>query len=204
MITEGKAREYLAKYMFYGESVFKKVGTLSGGERSRLKLAVIMFNDINFLILDEPTNHLDIDSREELESFLKEFQGTILFVSHDRYFINNKQRSGRIRKGPIVSMRGIMSIIRKSSVEFKSASQNQKEENKVKKEKKSKLIKTKENKWKKVDLEKRIEDLEEVLKYKEEEINKFCDNYEKLNIAYNEKLEIEKELDILMEKYLNL
>lgn len=87
-IVEGKAREYLAKFMFYKKSVFKKVKFLSGGERIRLKLAMLMFQDINLLILDEPTNHLDIDSIETLEAALDEFKGTIFFISHDRYFIN--------------------------------------------------------------------------------------------------------------------
>ncbi|WP_433746913.1 ribosomal protection-like ABC-F family protein [Falsibacillus pallidus] len=87
-IPEGKAREYLAKFMFYKKSVFKKVKHLSGGERIRLKLAMLLFQDINLLILDEPTNHLDIDSIETLEEALEDFKGTIFFVSHDRYFIN--------------------------------------------------------------------------------------------------------------------
>ncbi|MEH7443027.1 ABC-F family ATP-binding cassette domain-containing protein [Bacillus sp. JJ1122] len=87
-IVEGKAREYLAKFMFYKKSVFKKVMFLSGGERIRLKLAMLMFQDINLLILDEPTNHLDIDSIETLEAALENFKGTIFFISHDRYFIN--------------------------------------------------------------------------------------------------------------------
>ncbi|MBT2680395.1 ABC-F family ATP-binding cassette domain-containing protein [Bacillus sp. ISL-35] len=87
-IVEGKAREYLAKFMFYKKSVFKKVKFLSGGERIRLKLAMLMFQDINLLILDEPTNHLDIDSIETLEAALEDFKGTIFFISHDRYFIN--------------------------------------------------------------------------------------------------------------------
>ncbi|WP_175991457.1 ribosomal protection-like ABC-F family protein [Bacillus sp. Marseille-Q1617] len=87
-ILEGKAREYLAKFMFYKGSVFKKVKHLSGGERIRLKLAMLLFRDINLLILDEPTNHLDIESIETLEEALEEFKGTIFFISHDRYFIN--------------------------------------------------------------------------------------------------------------------
>lgn len=87
-IAEGKAREYLSKFMFYKSSVFKKVKHLSGGERIRLKLAMLLFQDINLLILDEPTNHLDIDSIETLEEALGDFNGTIFFISHDRYFMN--------------------------------------------------------------------------------------------------------------------
>lgn len=87
-ILEGKAREYLSKYMFFGSTVFKKVKQLSGGERIRLKLAKLLYNDVNLLILDEPTNHLDIDSIETFEEALEQFDGTILFISHDRYFIN--------------------------------------------------------------------------------------------------------------------
>jgi ATPase subunit of ABC transporter with duplicated ATPase domains len=87
-IVEGKAREYLSKFMFYKSSVFKKVKNLSGGERVRLKLAILLYQDINLLILDEPTNHLDIDSIGTLEEALEGYNGTIFFISHDRYFIN--------------------------------------------------------------------------------------------------------------------
>ena len=87
-ILEGQAREYLSKFMFFGNSVFKKVKALSGGERIRLKLSMLLYENINLLILDEPTNHLDIDSIETLEEALEEFKGTIFFISHDRYFIN--------------------------------------------------------------------------------------------------------------------
>ncbi|MFI8684397.1 ribosomal protection-like ABC-F family protein [Rossellomorea sp. NPDC077527] len=87
-VTEGDARHILAKFLFYGPNVFRKVGQLSGGEKMRLRLAQLMHQDINFLVLDEPTNHLDIDSREVLEDALDDFKGTILAVSHDRYFLN--------------------------------------------------------------------------------------------------------------------
>ncbi|HDR7668505.1 Uncharacterized protein BCZB5J_00244 [Bacillus cereus] len=87
-VTEGEARHILAKFLFYGSAVFKKVTQLSGGEKMRLRLAQLMYQDINFLILDEPTNHLDIESREVLEEALEQYNGTILAVSHDRYFLN--------------------------------------------------------------------------------------------------------------------
>ena len=88
IVTEGQARHILAKFLFFGPAVFQKVERLSGGERMRLRLAQLMYQDINLLILDEPTNHLDIDSREVLEEALEEFKGTILAVSHDRYLLN--------------------------------------------------------------------------------------------------------------------
>lgn len=87
-VTEGEARHILARFLFYGPAVFKKVNQLSGGERMRLRLAQLMHQDINFLVLDEPTNHLDIESREVLEEALEQYNGTILAVSHDRYFLN--------------------------------------------------------------------------------------------------------------------
>ncbi|HEK9102796.1 ABC-F type ribosomal protection protein [Bacillus pfraonensis] len=87
-VSEGEARHILARFLFYGPAVFKKVNQLSGGERMRLRLAQLMYQDINFLVLDEPTNHLDIESREVLEEAIEQYNGTILAVSHDRYFLN--------------------------------------------------------------------------------------------------------------------
>ena len=87
-ITPQSARNRLAAYQFTGEDVFKSVSVLSGGELSRLRLCMLMDESINLQILDEPTNHLDIDSREWLEQAVEAFDGTLLFVSHDRYFIN--------------------------------------------------------------------------------------------------------------------
>ena len=87
-MTPQSARNRLAAYQFQGEDVFKSVSVLSGGELSRLRLCMLMDEEINFLILDEPTNHLDIASREWIEEAVEAFDGTLLFVSHDRYFIN--------------------------------------------------------------------------------------------------------------------
>ena len=85
--TPQVARDRLGQFLFQGEDVFKTVGTLSGGEQSRLRLCMLMDEKINLLILDEPTNHLDIASREWVEAAIEEFEGVLLFVSHDRYFI---------------------------------------------------------------------------------------------------------------------
>jgi len=87
-ISLGEARKELAKILFTGEDVYKHIRTLSGGEKSRLKLGMLIYEKVNTLILDEPTNHLDIESREVLEESLINYEGTLLFVSHDRYFVD--------------------------------------------------------------------------------------------------------------------
>lgn len=87
-LRPAEIRDYLAKFLFTGDDVYKKVAVLSGGERGRLALAVLALSDANLLLLDEPTNHLDLPSQEILQSVLADFQGTILLVSHDRYLID--------------------------------------------------------------------------------------------------------------------
>ena len=87
-LTNTQVRNILAAFLFTGDDVFKKIADLSGGERGRISLAKLMLSEANFLILDEPTNHLDITSKEILEHALQSYNGTVLYVSHDRYFIN--------------------------------------------------------------------------------------------------------------------
>ena len=102
-----EARDRLGRFRFRGEDVFKPVAALSGGERSRLKLCQLMAKQINLLILDEPTNHLDIASREWIETAVEEYEGALLFVSHDRYFINRfATRIWFLEDGQITDFRG--------------------------------------------------------------------------------------------------
>ena len=105
--TTQTARNRLASFNFRGEDVFKPVSALSGGEQSRLRLCMLMDENINLLILDEPTNHLDIASREWIEEAVTDYEGTLLFVSHDRYFINQfASRIWMIEDGQVTDFRG--------------------------------------------------------------------------------------------------
>ena len=105
--TAQTARDRLAAFKFRGEDVFKPVSALSGGEQSRLRLCMLMDSKINLLILDEPTNHLDIQSREWIEEAVEEYEGNLLFVSHDRYFIDRfATRIWMLEQGTITDFRG--------------------------------------------------------------------------------------------------
>ncbi|MBR1496893.1 MAG: ABC-F family ATP-binding cassette domain-containing protein [Oscillospiraceae bacterium] len=111
--TPQQARDRLAQFQFTGEEVFKPVSALSGGELSRLRLCMLMRHDINFLILDEPTNHLDIASREWIEDAVADYGGALLFVSHDRWFIERfANRIWELRDGEITDYKGSFSQFR--------------------------------------------------------------------------------------------
>ncbi len=174
-----RVRNVLAAFLFTGEDVFKKIADLSGGERGRVSLAKLMLSNANFLILDEPTNHLDITSKEILENALKNYTGTILYVSHDRYFIN--QTATRILD---LSPNGITSYIGNydyyieqqlvSTARSEEKTTVVKEETETKKDwKRSKEEQARERK-RQNDIKKtetRIEELEQLLSSLEEEMS---------------------------------
>ena len=207
-ILEGQARQYLSKFMFFGNSVFKKVKALSGGERIRLKLAMLLFQDINLLILDEPTNHLDIDSIETFEEALDEFKGTIFFISHDRYFINKiAERIIAIEKYKFKSYLGSYDYYKEIQDKLKLEKANNEitKEKVIKKEKKIKEIdkeKKRENEAKK--LEAKIKSLEKELKDVELAMSDIEIHYEELNKLFSIKEELSLEFESVMEAWIQI
>jgi ATPase subunit of ABC transporter with duplicated ATPase domains len=211
-ILEGKAREYLAKFMFYGGNVYKKIKLLSGGERLRLKLSKLLYNDINLVILDEPTNHLDTKSIESMEEALAEFKGTIFFISHDRYFINKiSDRVIAIEDGALNSYLGNYDYYKsikdkqnqqvKEVLPTKTVQQSDKRKNDRKQEP-SKVVDRKEKDA--VKLENRIRDMEDRIKEIEESMKAMGSDYEGLNRLYEQKEGLSKELEEVMEMWLRL
>lgn len=205
-LTEGKAREYLSKFLFFGESVFKKVKSLSGGERSRLALAKLLFHEVNLLILDEPTNHLDIPSREALEETLREFKGSILFVSHDRYFINSLcHKIVELKDGNLIPYEGNYEYYKEKCLEPLSMDKPLFKVDKVASHnKKPKINSNKINTEKKIKtLEEKIDYIEKEIKNIEEEMN-LCNDYGKLNAFYNKKEDLSLKLEYLLEEWMEL
>ncbi|MBS4536370.1 ABC-F type ribosomal protection protein [Clostridium sp. D2Q-14] len=209
--TEGDARNILSKFLFYGEDVFKKVKNLSGGERARLRICQLMYKDVNTLILDEPTNHLDIMSREMLEETLLQFQGTIMFISHDRYFINrlaNKVLELSNRK--LISYLGNYDYYREKKLSQKKSERadkktsynHNKADNNLKNGRKNVVDKSKARKIKEIEDE--IEKYENLIANKEIEININTTNFSKLNSLYKEKIELEDRLDKILEQWIML
>ncbi|MBZ9685527.1 ABC-F type ribosomal protection protein [Clostridium estertheticum] len=203
-LPEGKAREYLSKFMFYGSSVFKKVKHLSGGEKIRLKLSKLLYEDVNLLILDEPTNHLDIDSIETFEEALEEFKGTICFISHDRYFINKiGERVIAIENNAFKSYPGNYNYYK--NVKDEQNLQSLKEPV-VKSEKVKKPRNIDESKNKEVEKAKaltRVEILEDEIREIDLAMADSRLHYEELNKLYSRKEELCKEQDGVMELWLN-
>ncbi|MFK5883142.1 MAG: ABC-F family ATP-binding cassette domain-containing protein [Candidatus Izemoplasma sp.] len=192
IISQGQARSELAKALFIRDDVLKLIKNLSGGEKSKLKLCSLTYNQVNFMVLDEPTNHLDIDSREILEDLLLEFHGTILFVSHDRYFIKKiANRVGEINNKNISYFEGDYEY-------YKYIKGKIKEEVIVKK--KVKPIKVKNVVVNYDSLYKEIEILEEKIAIIDQEMVEYAFDASKLNVLYLSKSEIENKLEILYSK----
>ena len=208
-MTNTKIRNVLAAFLFTGEDVFKEIKDLSGGERGRVSLAKLMLSNANFLILDEPTNHLDITSKEILENALKNYNGTILYVSHDRYFIN--QTATRIldlHDGGITSYIGNYDYYIEQQLVSTSRTEEKtvviKEETETKKDwKRSKEEQAKERK-RQNDIKKtetRIEELEQLLSDLNDEMSRpeNATNSAKLNEIAEKQAVANEELEQLYE-----
>ena len=221
-LNNTQIRNTLAAFLFTGEDVFKKISTLSGGERGRVSLAKLMLSESNFLILDEPTNHLDIMSREILETALNHYEGTVLYVSHDRYFINRTatrilELSGQtftnylgnydyyLEKKPQIGVSQSSSAFPpatavQSSGLVKETGSDKKQEWKQRKEEQA-AIRKKERELAKI--EERIAFIEGRTSEIEEEMIRpeICSHSVKLQELQNEKDTLEEELMELMERW---
>ena len=198
--TPQVARDRLGQFLFQGEDVFKTVSTLSGGDQSRLRLCMLMDEKINLLILDEPTNHLDIASREWVEAAIEEFEGVLLFVSHDRYFIEKFAEriwlleDGRIRdfKCGYQKYRSILEHEAAAKPVVVNAPKPKKEKPKGGTKDQEKLIRK---------LEREIEKQEKVIEEFDAKIDAASADYQELTRLLGEKEEAEMVLMDLMEQW---
>ena len=198
--TPQTARDRLGAFLFQGEDVFKTVGNLSGGEQSRLRLCMLMDEKINFLILDEPTNHLDIASREWVEAAIEEFEGALLFVSHDRYFIEKfAERIWLLEDGKIRDFKCGYKKFRSIVEHEKAMAAPVPTEPKVKKEKPKGG--TKENDKLVRRLEREIEKQEAVIAELDVKIDAAAADYQELTRLLAQKEEAEMLLMDLMEQW---
>ena len=193
-----QARDRLAQFQFTGEDVFKPVSALSGGELSRLRLCMLMRHDINFLILDEPTNHLDIASREWIEDAVEDYSGALLFVSHDRWFIERfANRIWSLENGEITDFKGSFSQFREYQARqaaFRQASAHAEVKKKESAAPKKSAPKTDRLLAK---LERDIAKTEEQIAALDAEYETFASDYQKLMELDTQKAALNEQLDAL-------
>lgn len=206
--TAQSARNRLAAFKFTGEDVFKSVSVLSGGERSRLKLCMLMDDEINLLVLDEPTNHLDIASREWMEQSVGEYGGTLLFVSHDRYFIRKfATRIWELENNTIKDYPVGYDVYRaeKAAAEKNRAPEPKRREKAAEKRPEAKQSREKTAAKKQLTIcERDIARAEETVRAIDAEMEANACDYEKMNELFEKKNEEQKQLDSLYEKWSDL
>lgn len=205
-LSDSAARNLLAVYKFKGNDVFKKVEALSGGEKTRLQLCLLMQKDVNMLILDEPTNHLDIASREWIEECVEVFQGTILFISHDRYFISRfAEKIWELEDGSITTFTGTYEEYREYNLS-KAKPEPIKEIPKEKQKPQQRRIKDDaESKEKqKQKLEKEISELEDRIKALSQQMEVAKSDYVELQRTLAEKNEMDALLEQKYEQWMSI
>ena len=203
-------RKYLAEFLFVGDDIFKTIDELSGGERGRLSLLKIMLKGANFLVLDEPTNHLDIDSKEILEDALLKYEGTVLSISHDRYFLNKTvDKIFEMKNDSINVFLGNYDYYLEKTTEVELEDGNYKSKTEIAKEKKLEREERRKNKA----LRKERENLESEIANFEEKLstidNKLADSatYNDFNLANNlskKRETLANTLDELYESWMEL
>ncbi|MDO4779080.1 MAG: ABC-F family ATP-binding cassette domain-containing protein [Tissierellia bacterium] len=210
-LTHYELRSYLAKFMFIGDDIFKIVGDLSGGERSRITLLKLMLSTSNFLLMDEPTNHLDIDSKEVLEDALLNYEATAFIISHDRYFLNKVcDKIILIENGNIEVFNGnydyYMEKIEQRNIEVETIS-----ENKTKRIKEYKKNKSEEKEKRKIkarirEIEKEIENIDTDIEKLNMEFTKkeVFENHEKSFQITEEIRKLNLRKDAIYEEWINL
>jgi ATPase subunit of ABC transporter with duplicated ATPase domains len=204
-MTTQTARDRLGAFNFRGEDVFKTVSVLSGGEQSRLRLCMLMDEEINLLILDEPTNHLDIASREWIEEAVEAYEGALLFVSHDRYFINRfATRVWELENGAITDYP--VPFVRYREIKEREKSFTQAQVKYEKKEDKPKPPpkggRAQQNARKQLTIcEREMEKLEDEIKAAEAEMEANACDYEKYSAAYARKESLDEKLLALMDRW---
>lgn len=211
-LTVTQIRNVLAAFVFTGDDVFKTIDTLSGGEKGRVALAKIMLSKANFLILDEPTNHLDINSKEILEQALRSYEGTVLYISHDRYFINQTaQKIIELTKNKAVTYLGnydyYMEKLEENKITIKAQEAVTETENKIDWKKQKEIqsqLRKKENQIKKLETEiseteNKITELDDLLATEEVYTNSV-----RSREVYEEKEALEEKLMTLYEEWENI
>ena len=204
-LSPQSARNRLAAYDFCGEDVFKPVSVLSGGEQSRLRLCMLMDDEINLLILDEPTNHLDIASREWIEEAVESYDGALLFVSHDRYFINRfATRIWEIADGTItdypMGFTQYRELKAREEAERQSAPAGKRE--KGPQQEKPRAGRAQQQAKRQLTIcQREMDKLEEAIRRKEAEMEAAASDYERYGALYAEKEAMDEELLALMERW---